>query len=139
MRNRRKALLGAENRAFIIFKNEEASLRTGSLYTDYGKIEYSGGYIKIGNGYSMSLNYIINLDFTGFSKLHIVASTGSYGSTCLAHHSNYSDSYSKWPGKISIAKDTAKREYVFDISSVNGIRHIATHTANLNIYDIWLD
>ena len=140
MDKRRRMLLAAENRAVYIFKYGDSALRIGSPYTPYGSIKFEDGCIEVGSGSALSNNYLINMQFTGFKELHFILSTGDYGSSnYLAHHANYDDTYSKWSGKKTIGKNAAKKEYVFDISSYSGTRHICIYTANMTIYDIWLE
>lgn len=140
MKERRRILIAAGKKPVYIFKNGDSALRMGTLHTSFDKMECKNGCIQIGSGSMISNYYIINIDFTGFSKLHFVVSTGSYGSSnYIAHHSNYTDAYSKWSGKKTIGKNAGKAEYVFDISSYSGKRHLCIYTANMTVYDIWLD
>lgn len=140
MEERRRILLAAGKKAVYIFKNGDSALRIGAPHTPFGKIVFQNGCIQMGSGSGIGNHYLINIDFTDFSKLHFVVSTGSYGSSnYLAHHANYSDAYNKWSVKKTIGKNAGKAEYVFDISSYSGIRHLCIYTANMTVYDIWLD
>ena len=137
---RRRLLLNGEKERFIVFAYGDTGTRIGGWTMPSNPQNwrtFKDGYIQMGTGVGYSYGGI-SFNFTDYSELHIVASTGSKGA--LVGYGSYANPYSAgWKGEtIDIPADEAKAEYVLDVSEQTGTQYICFYAGFLCVYDIWL-